>query len=132
MSAVYAILTLALLVLTAAHSRTVTPLLVASTSLSFVAALCICVISFLEHGRSPRPSVLLSGYLPLTLLFDITQTRSLWLSAQSSDDFAFVKIFTAALAVKVVMIALESRHKTKWLHWDWKDHSPEETSGFWG
>ena len=132
MTIIYAVLELVILSLAAAHSGSETPLLVASTALSFVASLFITALSFLEHTRSPRPSVLLSVFLPLTLLFDIVQVRSLWLSVYTHDERTFVAVFTAALAVKAVMILLESRHKTKWLHWEGKDHSPEETSGLWG
>jgi ATP-binding cassette subfamily C (CFTR/MRP) protein 1 len=89
-------------------------------------------LTFLEHSRSPRPSVLLNAFLFLTVLFDITQNRSLWLSAHSHDGIAFVRIFLVATGWKAVLILLESQHKQRWLHWDRKSHSPEETSRLYG
>ncbi|WZH49537.1 P-loop containing nucleoside triphosphate hydrolase protein [Fusarium acuminatum] len=38
-------------------------------------------------------------------------------------------MLTAITALKAVMVCVESRQKTKWLDWDMKHHSPEETSG---
>ena len=90
-------------------------------------------LSFFEHSRSPRPSILLNGFLFLTLLFDIAQTRSLWLVSQkTSDEFTFAIVFTVSTAWKAILILFESKHKQRWLHWDKKDHSPEETSGLYG
>lgn len=102
---------------------------ISSSAVTFVSALCIFVLSYLEHSRSPRPAIILSAYLSLTLLLDVAQTRTLWLASVSSDDDTFSGIFTAAVVIKALMIALEARHKTLWLDWDTKEHSPEETSG---
>jgi ABC-type multidrug transport system fused ATPase/permease subunit len=76
--------------------------------------------------------MLLNGFLFLTLLFDIAQARSLWLSAGSYDGRTYTRLFTAAIAVKAVTILLESVQKRRWLDWDSKDHSPEETAGLYG
>lgn len=40
------------------------------------------------------------------------------------------RIFTAAITFKVLVLLLESKKKTAWLHWDSEKHSPEESSGF--
>lgn len=40
------------------------------------------------------------------------------------------RIFTATVAFKVVVLILESKKKTVWLHWDSEKHSPEESSSF--
>ena len=97
-----------------------------------VAALFMLALSLLEHSRSPRPSILLNAYLFLTLLFDVTQSRSLWLAAVNLADQAFACVFTVASAVKALLILAESQQKLKWLQWNAKDHSPEETSGLYG
>ncbi|KAK5991347.1 ABC transporter FGM5 [Cladobotryum mycophilum] len=89
-------------------------------------------LTFLEHTRSPRPSLLLNAFLFLTLLFDIAQTRSLWLSAQTYNERVFARVFTVATAWKAPLILLESQHKNRWLPWNQKDHSPEETTGLYG
>lgn len=90
------------------------------------------LMSYLEHSRSPRPSVLLNAYIFLTVLFDIASIRTLWLASDNFDEVTFSRLSTAALSVKVLVLVLESQHKTRWIRWDAKDHSPEETTGVFG
>jgi ATP-binding cassette subfamily C (CFTR/MRP) protein 1 len=75
---------------------------------------------------------LLGGYLLLTILLDIGQTRTLWLASITSDESKFSRLSTATVAVKAVVLLLESQHKTKWINWNTKEHSPEETTGIFG
>lgn len=89
-------------------------------------------ISYWEHSRSPRPSVLLNAFLFLSTLFDATQARSLWLSAPAQHEAALARVFVAATAWKAALLLLECWHKTSWLGWDQKSHSPEETTGLYG
>lgn len=96
--------------------------------LDFLATLSVAALSFWEHSRSPRPSVLLNGYLLLIVLFDTAQARSMWLVSHSRDDFIFVKLFTTGLALRAVIVLLESKSKKSWLLWDKASHSPEESS----
>ncbi|KAF4337201.1 multidrug resistance [Fusarium beomiforme] len=44
-------------------------------------------------------------------------------------DPMYAPMLTAITGLKPVMVYLESRQKSKWLGWDMKQHSPEETSG---
>jgi len=91
------------------------------------------VLSFLEHSRSPRPSTLLSGYLFVTILFDIAQVRTFWLASTNSKELAFSRLSTCGVVTKALMILLEARSKSKWIiRWDVKEHSPEETTGLYG
>lgn len=91
------------------------------------------VLSYLEHARAPRPSMLLNAYLLLALLFDIAQVRTLWLASSNADEIQFSRLFTCTVVVKALLILLESRSKSKWLaRWDVKEHSPEETTGLYG
>lgn len=90
------------------------------------------MLTFLEHARSPRPSNLLNAFLLLSILFDVVQTRTLWLSAHSYDEHVFTRLFTASTAWKAVLILLESHHKESWLQWERKNHSPEESSSLYG
>ncbi|KAJ4397176.1 hypothetical protein N0V93_001400 [Gnomoniopsis smithogilvyi] len=71
-------------------------------------------------------------FLFVTILLDITQTRTMWLAAHTYDDLTFVRILTASTSWKALLILLESRRKQRWLRWDRKIHSPEETSGIYG
>jgi ATP-binding cassette subfamily C (CFTR/MRP) protein 1 len=76
--------------------------------------------------------MLLNAFLFLTTLFDIAQARSLWMSATTSSEKSYTGILTASIAVKAITIVLESMRKERWLNWDRKDHSPEETAGLYG
>lgn len=128
----YAALQLVLLVLSCTRFGSLTGVFVASAALGLSASFCMLVMSFLEHSRSPRPSMLLSAFLFLTALFDIAQARSLWMSATTGSEKSYTGILTASIAVKAVAIVLESMRKERWLTWDRKDHSPEETAGLYG
>lgn len=74
--------------------------------------------------------MLLSIYLFLTLLLDTARARTLWLTVTSQIRSTNARLFTASVALKVVILILESKHKTAWLQWNRGKHSPEESSGF--
>lgn len=80
----------------------------------------------MEDERSVRPSSLLTIYLILTLLFDIVQTRTLWLSRTRS---LIPSLFTASVTAKMTMLLLESLGKQKYLTGTYRDLPPESTSG---
>lgn len=73
--------------------------------------------------------MLLNIYLSLTLLLDAAQARTLFLSSDGKPELTYSGIFSAAVAVKAGILLLEARHKSRWVSWDAKKHSPEETSG---
>lgn len=124
---------IALVVLVAVESPSIGSLFIASGVLQLPAGLCVILLSLFEHGRSPRPSMLLSGYLSLTLLFDAATARTFWLSSTTEAERTYTIIFTTTVAVKAILLLLESHPKTKWIRWDTKEpHSPEETSGIFG
>lgn len=118
-----------LLVLVTAHDGFYDGLAIASAALAFVAALSMIPLSHQEHSKTPRPSMLLSSFLFLTLLFDIVQTRTLWLAVDPPRDSIIARLFTTSLAVKAVVLLIEARRKARWLTWNPEEHSPEETSG---
>ncbi|EXK46342.1 hypothetical protein FOMG_00066 [Fusarium oxysporum f. sp. melonis 26406] len=103
----------------------------AAASLAFIAALLLIPLSWIEHSRAPRPSTAIAAYLSVTLLFDVARTRTAWLLIPSGLNPNYAYLLTAATALKAIMVFLESRQKEKWLGWDVKQHSPEETSGIW-
>ncbi|KAJ5663804.1 hypothetical protein N7507_004535 [Penicillium longicatenatum] len=131
-AAIYTVFQLALLIIGSVHSLKLTDLSTTAEVLSFVTAIVIPILSFLEHSRSPRPSILLSIFLTLTVLCDIVQVRSLWLLAHSVDELNYVKLFTVAVVWKAALVCLESVHCQSWLGWDWNIHSPEEVNGLYG
>ncbi|CAK7227110.1 hypothetical protein SBRCBS47491_006458 [Sporothrix bragantina] len=149
-------LQIGLLALSASQPGKFKALLTASSALAVVASLCILALSQAEHARSPRPSILLSSYLLLGVLFDITMTRTFWMAREdslnagvvsglsvtvagydlNSAETVFCRLFTAVLAFKVVLLVLEAIQKKSLLRpdagWKLEDHSPEETSGLFG
>ncbi|KAJ5803205.1 ABC multidrug transporter [Penicillium pulvis] len=126
---IYIGLELALLVLTATGSFHATSMFIASSTLNLVSALFMLTLSVVDHSRSPRPSILLSTYLFLTLLLDAAQARTLFLSSDDKPELTYSSIFCASIALKTGILLLEARQKTKWITWDKQKHSPEETSG---
>ncbi|KUI69854.1 Multidrug resistance-associated protein 1 [Cytospora mali] len=130
--AAYAVLQLSLLGMAAAISAKLRDLFISSATLRVISSLCMLTLSFLEHARSPRPSILLNSYLFLTILLDIVQTRTLWLASTTKDEFAITRVNTAALVLKTAIAFLESQHKDRWIKLNLKAHSPEETTGIYG
>ncbi|KAG5755486.1 hypothetical protein H9Q70_001894 [Fusarium xylarioides] len=118
----------ALLIQVGMGSFHVTPIFIASSVFNLVAALAMVMISYTDHNRSPRPSILLSTFLFLTLLFDIAQSRTLFLLSESTREITYSAVFTTSLAVKFVILLLKTKSKNKWITWDSDEHSPEETS----
>jgi ATP-binding cassette subfamily C (CFTR/MRP) protein 1 len=79
-----------------------------SAALSLATAVGLAVLSHYEHFRSIRPSVVLNVYLFFSVLFDATQARTLWLR---HADVSIPVVFTANLAVKLLITLLEAREK---------------------
>ncbi|TGJ82777.1 hypothetical protein E0Z10_g5987 [Xylaria hypoxylon] len=125
----YASLELASLILISTASFSTTSFAISASLLRLVAALFMIPLSSLENSRSARPSVLLSIYLFLTLLLDIAQVRTFWLASQTRPEIAYTAVFTATLTIKLAVVLLEAQKKARWVKWDDKGHSPEETSG---
>lgn len=133
MAVVYAALQLGLLVFSVTKSRRLESFFISSAAVTFASSLCMVPLSAFEHSRSLRPSIIFNSYLFLTILFDIVVTRTLWLASRDLDELTFTRLFTSGLAIKVVMLLLESAQKTRWfISWDVKEHSPEETAGVFG
>ncbi|KAF3069773.1 Multidrug resistance-associated protein 1 [Daldinia childiae] len=125
----YVGLELSLLILVAVGSFHVTSMFIASSVLKLVSALFMVTLSLVDHSKSPRPSVLLNSYLFLTLLLDAAQARTLFLVSEDKPELTYSSIFCAAMALKVGILVLEAQRKSKWVCWDEKEHSPEQTSG---
>ncbi|UKZ89567.1 uncharacterized protein TrAFT101_004613 [Trichoderma asperellum] len=115
---------IAVLVVLAKHPET------AAYSLSLGAAIITLLASILgiEHSRSLKPSILLESYLFSTLLFDIVQARTIWLSHHRTLSI----VFTLAVAIKTVNFFLEAIPKSKLKGNQEPKHSPEVTSGIFG
>ncbi|RKK95508.1 hypothetical protein BFJ68_g14723 [Fusarium oxysporum] len=99
---------------------------VAAACVSFASSLMSCVLSRAEHAKSPRPSSLLSLFLAVSLLLDVALLRTLWLVPMST---AMPAVFTAAFALKAIVVVLEGWSKAPYLVADPGPHSPEVTAG---
>lgn len=84
----------------------------------------------MEHSRSLRPSLLVSGYLLLTLVLDIATIRTFWLSDISDEPIR--STFTTAFALKAVLLGLEAMQKRRFFLAAYQKRSPEEYSGLFG
>ncbi|KAF4959656.1 hypothetical protein FGADI_1579 [Fusarium gaditjirri] len=99
---------------------------VAAACVSFASSLMSCVLSRVEHAKSPRPSSLLSLFLTVSLLLDVALLRTLWLVPMSP---AIPAVFTAAFALKAIIVVLEGWSKAPYLVTGSGLHSPEVTAG---
>nr|AHC70708.1 fumonisin biosynthetic ABC transporter [Fusarium bulbicola] len=129
---VYTVLRITLLILSPIGSANsdLSHLFISAQALGIVASIATAALSYYEHWYSPRPSILLSIYLFLSILLDIAHDRTLWLNANSSLEYGFSSVFAAAVASKAFSVWLESRPLSK-LPWG-NSHVkeiPDSTSG---
>jgi hypothetical protein len=94
--------------------------------LALVAALGLCILSYIEHSKNIRPSSIINAYLLFTLPFDAAQLRTRWLRG---ENLAGNGIASTILAVKLLILISEATEKRKLLFTPYADHSPEATSG---
>lgn len=98
----------------------------AAAIMAAITPFLLLLLSWSEHFRSVRPSMVLNTYLLLTLVFDAALVRTSWLAFGGQR-------YTVSLAVKValkmVMVVLEAVPKRRWRMLQSQDTSPEETSG---
>ncbi|KAF2157808.1 ABC transporter [Myriangium duriaei CBS 260.36] len=78
-------------------------------SLVIVADVGLLILSWLEHGRSLRPSFLVVVYLFLSALLDLPRVRTLWMLGSSSGGIAVV--ITVNMVIRVLALVLESIEK---------------------
>jgi len=123
---VYTTITLSLVVLWAGPNATKTGASVATAAVTLVAYLIFGLLSYFEHMRAVRPSLILSGYLLFSLLFDAAHVRTLWLQ-HYNQPIAIVS--TLAIAVKFCILCLEAVQKRSILLPEYLAYPPEAVSG---
>jgi len=104
-------------------------LFILAYAVTLVGSLCLLPLSYFEHSKSPRPSIILNAYLLITLLFDIAQVRTLWLEIVNQEQRSFASILASYVAVKAIMLVFEAQSKGQYAGWNTKEYSPEESSG---
>ncbi|KAL8839223.1 MAG: hypothetical protein Q9170_001829 [Blastenia crenularia] len=127
--AVFAVLQVVLVALWASHDATRTKVSIANAVITLIGTLSFGVLSFAEHQRTIRPSLLLEAYLLLTLVFDAARVRTLWLQGYNNAPAA---VLTAALAIKICLLVAEAWEKRSILRAEFAGQSPEATSGLFG
>ncbi|KAF5532006.1 multidrug resistance-associated 1 [Fusarium phyllophilum] len=102
---------------------------IAAAALVFVNGLLLALLSYVEHTRSVRPSTIINVYLLFTALFDCAIARTLWLL---DGAHAVARLFTAATSAKALILVSEAWEKRSILRVQYRDLSPETTSGILG
>lgn len=125
--AIYGGIQVALLALWAEPATIRTRASIANAVIRVVGACALGVLSFTEHQRTLRPSLILNSWLLITLLFDIAQVRTLWLQGYQS---AIAPATTVSVAIKTVLVVVEAIEKRTILRGKWKAATPESTAGF--
>ncbi|KAJ5806538.1 uncharacterized protein N7503_004140 [Penicillium pulvis] len=125
-SIAFAAIQIGLLVLVAIQHPLSGPVSLAGAILDLLSGLVIVILVDLEHFRSLRPSFLASAYLFTTLLLDIARVRTAWLLP---GHLTYSACLSASLAVKAILLTLNSIEKRKWFMPSEKYHSIERVSG---
>lgn len=115
-----------LLILWAVYDNLRTSTSIPATALSFVDALALGLLSYLEHTRSLQPSTLIASYLLFSLFFDAAQARTLYLRADSS---VLAAIFTTSIALKLAVLIIEAQSKRPALKEPYRNYAREALSG---
>ncbi|KAK4449692.1 hypothetical protein QBC34DRAFT_350884 [Podospora aff. communis PSN243] len=97
--------------------------------LDLVAAVVVAILSFLEHGRNPAPSTLLTTYLVLAIFSDAVQAGLLTVAWNLCNPWGLsTKVFTT----RVILFTLEAQSKKSFLREPYAKLAPEQTAGFLG
>ncbi|KPM35071.1 ABC transporter C family member 3 [Neonectria ditissima] len=130
-TAALAVLHLALVVLWAARPRgaRLSRVSVAAACVSLAASLTSCVLSYVEHVKSPRPSSLLNAFLLVSLLLDAALLRTLWLLPSSLVHASIPAVSAAAFSLKAALVVLEAWDKSPYLVAGADPYAPEATAG---
>ncbi|KAL5046465.1 hypothetical protein BDW71DRAFT_181773 [Aspergillus fruticulosus] len=122
----FAITQLILTILWAVPGYNPTQLSIAASALSFASSIVLAGLSYVEHDRSVHPSAILTTYLLFSILFDVCQTRTLWLRR---TDTAIAIVFSIGTAMKAGMLGVEMVGKRSMLQSPYRDWSPETLGG---
>ena len=97
---------------------------IAEPAIAIVEAVAIAVLSYFEHVKSNRPSILLNSYLVLSIILDIALTRTFWIRERMD---AIAAVFTVSLICKAALLIAEEIPKKSTA--DGKHFSRERSSG---
>ncbi|KAK6073198.1 ATP-binding cassette containing protein [Seiridium cupressi] len=95
---------------------------IAASVVVFVASLAVCHLSFLEHGRSVKPSISLISYLLVSLVCDAFNLSSIY---QRHGSSAPTVLLTVASGLNFVQLMIQSLNKRSYLREPYR-HLPTE------
>lgn len=95
---------------------------------TLAASVVLAPLSYLEHSRSVRPSVLLNAYLFITVLLDAVTLRTLWLMHHALPE-GVVITQTLSFGLKALLLILEAQSKEQYCLNEKASRSPEDFSG---
>jgi ATP-binding cassette, subfamily C (CFTR/MRP), member 1 len=107
--ATFLCLQIALVTLWSLSSTTRTRTSIAEAVIGLFDAFTIAALSYVEHTRSVKPSIILNGYLFFSILLDIPLVRTFWIRP---GFHAIAGVFTAALGTKATLLVLEETPKS--------------------
>lgn len=95
-----------------------------------IGAVFLGLLSYAEHTRSVKPSLILNAYLFCSLLFDSARTRTLWLRSIDSFNDGIAIVTTVSVCAKLLLAFLEAIEKRSILKSEYAGYPPEATAGF--
>jgi ATP-binding cassette, subfamily C (CFTR/MRP), member 1 len=105
------------------------PSALAAAAITVATTLPICALSYYEHTFNVAPSIVLSFYLLLTVIFDIAKVRSLWLI----DDVKPLAVLESLALVATITLAIaETKTKKTILLSRYRGFTWEQLSGLYG
>ncbi len=102
---------------------------IAANTFNLIDSVALCVIGFLEHRKSIRPSTLITLYLLISTSFDAVECRTLWLNTQDQRLRTIAIVVSVSIFVKVGILFLEAVGKMHFLNATWNVAPPESLSG---
>lgn len=98
--------------------------IIAANIVTFVASLAVCQLSFFEHGRSVKPSTLLTFYFLVSILCDGVNLFSIY---RHDGQSTIAALLTAAAGLKFILLVLESFNKRSYLREPYKNIPIEQS-----
>lgn len=124
-----AVLQLTLVGLWAAPSGKTTRATIATAVVSWLASIVFGVLSHYEHICTIRPATINCGYLFLSSILSLAETRTLYFLEKNRE---IAVVYTVTLCIKVVLLITETMSKRSLLRRNYRDSPPESTVGILG
>ena len=123
---IYGVFNVALVALWASPATTSTKTSVPSAVMTLIGSLALGLLSFVEHQKTIRPSLIIESYLGSSLVFDAVRVRTLWMQGYNDTVAA---VFTVSFAAKAILLCVEALGKRRVLRAEYKGESAEAKSG---